>query len=124
MENKKPEEILSEITGIPVYRILKDDGGEYITKKAALMAINQYGKQLEDNHNQTLREAQVLTGEDAERFLENMNNPKPISLEEKERMKEAYKMVQLMEHGKICRHCDKKVIMISLGEMCPNCNCD
>jgi hypothetical protein len=42
---KTKEEILSEITGIPVYRIQADDGGEYITKKGALLAMEEYRSQ-------------------------------------------------------------------------------
>ena len=40
------EEMLSEITGIPVYRIKRDDKGEYITKKGALQAMKKYSQSL------------------------------------------------------------------------------
>lgn len=43
----------------------------------------------------------VLTGEDAERFHYNMNNPTPVSEEEKERIKANYdKMVAIAAEGK------------------------
>jgi hypothetical protein len=45
---KTKEEILSEITGIPVYRIQADDGGEYITKKGALLAMEEYRSQCDE----------------------------------------------------------------------------
>ena len=42
---KTAEEILSEITDIPLYRIKVDDNGEYITKKGALLAMEEYRSQ-------------------------------------------------------------------------------
>lgn len=42
MELKTASQTLSEITGIPVYRIDADDNGEYITKKGAKMAIESH----------------------------------------------------------------------------------
>jgi len=41
-ETKTAEEILSEITGIPVYRIKHDDKGEFVTKSGALQAMREY----------------------------------------------------------------------------------
>jgi hypothetical protein len=43
---KTKEDILSEITGIPKYRLLADDNGEYITKSAALKALEEYKLEL------------------------------------------------------------------------------
>lgn len=40
-----PEEILSQLTDIPVYRIKADDKGEYITKSGAIKAMKEYHSQ-------------------------------------------------------------------------------
>jgi hypothetical protein len=45
MKKLPPEEILSELTGIPIYRLLADDNGEYIKKSAALQAMKRYAEQ-------------------------------------------------------------------------------
>lgn len=37
-----------------------------------------------------IKETPVLTGKDAEKFIERMNNPKPVSQEEYERAKNLY----------------------------------
>lgn len=42
-----PEEILSQLTDIPVYRIKADDKGEYITKSGAIKAMKAYHSQFE-----------------------------------------------------------------------------
>jgi|ERR1035437_1024581 uncharacterized membrane protein YcgQ (UPF0703/DUF1980 family) len=42
---KTKEKILSDLTGIPEYRLLRDDKGEYITKSAALKAMEEYANQ-------------------------------------------------------------------------------
>jgi len=101
MEKKTSSEILSEVTGIPEYRIKANDNGEYITKEGALKALEimkeQYVSELEtkiSEHKQILREAQVLTGDDAKRFNEAMENPKSIPQQELDRMKYAYNLIQ------------------------------
>ncbi len=38
------EKILSELTGIPAYRIKVDDRGEYITKAGALIAMDKHAE--------------------------------------------------------------------------------
>ena len=43
---KTKEDILSEIIGIPKYRLLADDMGEYIVKSAALKAMDEYRLQI------------------------------------------------------------------------------
>jgi len=37
-----------------------------------------------------IKETPILTGKDVERFIYNMNNPKKVSKEEIERLKESY----------------------------------
>jgi hypothetical protein len=51
MKKLTPEEMLSEITGIPVYRLLANDSGEYIKKSVVLQAMKRYAEQegLENN---------------------------------------------------------------------------
>jgi hypothetical protein len=46
---KTKEEILSELTGIPKYRLLADDMGEYIVKSAALKAMEEYKLEVLDD---------------------------------------------------------------------------
>lgn len=74
-----------------------------------------------NDNKRTLREAQVLTGEDAVRFHEAMLNPKPISQEERERMKKAYDLVESISNKEICLACNNKVKM-TIQKHCPNCN--
>ena len=41
------------------------------------------------------KDLNVLTGKDAEKFLEAMNNPRPLSQEERDRIEEARKMFKV-----------------------------
>ncbi len=42
---KTKEEILHEITKIPIYRLEMDDRGEYLTKQAVKQAMQEYADQ-------------------------------------------------------------------------------
>lgn len=48
-----------------------------------------------------IKDTPVLTGKDAERFLKNISNPKPVSKEEYERAKAIYN--KLKERNKLWR---------------------
>lgn len=48
--------LLSELTGIPEYRLTADDNGEYIAKSTALKAMEQYASSRED----TIRELREM----------------------------------------------------------------
>lgn len=41
------------------------------------------------------KDLNVLTGKDAEKFLEAMNNPRPLSQEERDRIEKARKMFKV-----------------------------
>lgn len=83
---KTKEEILSEVTGIPIYR-LGDDRGEFITKSAALEAMKRYNDQFME---QTIiidvptKEMQEISAEAsdiiADHFWELDAEQQPISL--------------------------------------------
>jgi hypothetical protein len=51
-EQKSAEEILSELTSIPIYRLRVDDKGEYIVKSVALEAMKEFAAQRPKQSNQ------------------------------------------------------------------------
>jgi hypothetical protein len=57
---KTPSKILSELTGIPEYRILADDIGEYVTKRGALKAMEEYASQFKSEPDEKDKRIQEL----------------------------------------------------------------
>lgn len=73
-DNLSAEEVLSEITGIPVYRIKCDDKGEYITKKGALQAMKKYASIKVKEREDEIRKA-LARAEDWDKALKSNTSP-------------------------------------------------
>ena len=70
---KTKEKVLSEVSGIPEYRLTADDQGEYITKSGALIAMDVFAGQtpnLKEIHKVIKDEIQKLEDKHHENSIE------------------------------------------------------
>jgi hypothetical protein len=67
-EEKTAVRLLSELTGIPEYRLLANDNGEYITKAGCLQAMEEYHNLKESGEIEQLRK-QLLDANSENRDL-------------------------------------------------------